>query len=728
MAGFFTELKRRNVFRVGIAYIVMSWVLLQIVDVVAPMLALPDWAGKLVLLLLGIGLPIALFFAWAFELTPEGLKREQDVDRSQSITPQTGRKLDYAIISLLVVAIGFVAVTHDWGGGSSGAVQPRDVALNSIAVLPFVNMSGDKENEYFSDGLSEELLNVLAKISELKVAGRTSSFAFKGKNDDLRTIGEKLDVATILEGSVRKAGDRVRITAQLVNTQDGYHLWSDSFDRELTDIFAIQEEIATEVVNALKITLLGEEAKQLSKHPTDNVEAYDHYLFGRQLVSRYSWDSLNEGEDRYQRALDLDPTFALAYVGIADANHQMLDTGAITEREAEEKVYQAIERALNLDPNLAEAYAVRAGMRRHMRDIDGAQEDLERALALNKNDSSVYLSLAALRNFEGRHDEAMELINKGLAIDPLSLRALQASAVRHKNSDRFDKAIEQYKKIVDLDPGAPQGYYGVGQTYQMSGQMAEGIRWTAKSAEIDQSDYEIPGLIADMYLDLGDDETAEKWMRQALEIGPGQPYPLAVEAEVHLARGELDEAVAISKQILHDKLDERQVSRYVAFRIVRDHAMRTGEYDEVYSLYQAYCPELLQPDPQIDSNNNYYVGGLAPLLAAKGDVDKAQQLLELAIERIKRRDPDLTNWYSRISVAKRLALKGDTREALDMLRRYVDRGERGYWWFFLEVDPALADFRAEPEYQAMVAEIREGLATQLALVREMEAAGEIPIL
>jgi tetratricopeptide (TPR) repeat protein len=175
-------------------------------------------------------------------------------------------------------------------------------------------------------------------------------------------------------------------------------------------------------------------------------------------------------------------------------------------------------------------------------------------------------------------------------------------------------------------------------------------------------------------------------------------------------------------------LDERQVSRYVAFRIVRDQAMRTGDYDEVYSLYQTFCPELLQPDPQIDSNNNYYVGGLAPLLAAKGDVDKAQQLLELAIERIKRRDPDLTSWYSRIAVAKRLALKGDTREALDMLRRYVDRGERGYWWFFLEVDPALADFRAEPEYQAMVAEIRDGLAVQLALVREMEANGEIPIL
>jgi TolB-like protein len=256
----FDELRRRNVFRVAAAYLVISWLLMQVADTLAPALHLPESVNSAVLFFLILGFPLALFFAWAFELTPEGLKREKDVEREHSITRLTGRKLDRFIIICLAAALGYFAydrfVSPAPGRGETSESSPHDIVASkaprqSIAVLPFVNMSGDPDNEYFSDGLSEEILNLLARIPDLKVIGRTSSFAFKGKNEDLRAIGEALDVVTVLEGSVRKSGDRVRITAQLIDVADGSHIWSDTYDRTMVDIFAIQDDVAGAIKEAL---------------------------------------------------------------------------------------------------------------------------------------------------------------------------------------------------------------------------------------------------------------------------------------------------------------------------------------------------------------------------------------------------------------------------------------------------------------------------------------------
>jgi TolB-like protein len=256
MPGLFEELKRRNVFKVGTAYVVLAWLLAQITDVFLEPFGAPDWVIKTILLVLVAGFPLALFFAWAFEMTPEGIKKEKDVDRNESITHETGQKLNLAIIFILVLALGYFAFDKfvlDVERDAELVRATEDIAAaaeakpgqKSIAVLPFVNMSEDTSNEYFSDGISEEILNSLARVKELKVAGRTSSFAFKGQNQDLRKIGDALGVEHILEGSVRKAGAKVRITAQLIQVDDGFHLWSDTYDRELNDVFAIQDEIAS---------------------------------------------------------------------------------------------------------------------------------------------------------------------------------------------------------------------------------------------------------------------------------------------------------------------------------------------------------------------------------------------------------------------------------------------------------------------------------------------------
>jgi len=289
------ELKRRNVFKVGAAYVVLTWLLAQATDVFLESFGAPDWVIKTVLMLLVIGFPLALFFAWAFELTPEGIKKEKDVDRSQSITTETGRKLDFTIIAILLLALGYFSFDKfvqnpardaEMAEAAAEAEAVQEAARpveKSIAVLPFVNMSDDAGNEYFSDGISEEILNSLAKIKQLKVAGRTSSFAFKGKNQDLRQIGETLGVEHILEGSVRKAGTKIRITAQLIQVEDGFHLWSEAYDRELTDVFAIQDEIATAILEQLKAQLIGEDATPVTTARADT-EAYELYLLAKQRM------------------------------------------------------------------------------------------------------------------------------------------------------------------------------------------------------------------------------------------------------------------------------------------------------------------------------------------------------------------------------------------------------------------------------------------------------------
>jgi len=329
--SFFAELKRRNVFKVAIAYIVTSWLVAQVAELAADSFGAPDWVMKMFITLLSLGLPFAVIFAWAFEMTPEGLKKEKDVDRSQSITSVTGQKLNNAIIGILVIALGYFAIDKfvlDPGRDAAEiatavqvsreeAAKPAEPAEpdNSIAVLPFVNMSSDQEQEYFSDGLSEELLNLLAKIPELRVAARTSSFSFKGQNIEIPEIAARLKVAHVLEGSVRKSGNQLRITTQLIQADNGYHLWSETYDRQLDNIFQIQDEIASAVVYALKITLLGEAPTVRETDP----EAYQLFLEGQFIRRQISASTMPMAIDLFKKALEIDPDYAPAWAELAYA-------------------------------------------------------------------------------------------------------------------------------------------------------------------------------------------------------------------------------------------------------------------------------------------------------------------------------------------------------------------------------------------------------------------------
>jgi len=378
------ELKRRNVIRVAVLYVVVAWLLMQVADVGMSALELPTWTGKLVLFLLALGFPVVLIFSWVYELTPEGIKRESEVDRTQSVTQETGRKLNITIAVLLVAAIGAVVVDRlvpeapapaepavettpapppETVTQAPTSVEPPapQVAEASIAVLPFVDMSPNRDNEYFSDGLTEELLNALAKIRALKVAGRTSSFAYKGKDQDLRVIGEELGVAHLLEGSVRMAGNQLRITAQLINAEDGYHLWSETYDRELNDVFAIQTDIAEHVAEALQVTLLGEDVARMQAGGTTDIEAYNDYLRGIYYLNQGSREEeTKQGVAALESALARDPAYAHAWYSLGISMSVLIANAWAPIDESWVRLEEAARQARRHAPELGGGYALDA--------------------------------------------------------------------------------------------------------------------------------------------------------------------------------------------------------------------------------------------------------------------------------------------------------------------------------------------------------------------------------
>jgi len=559
MREFLQEAKRRNVFRVALVYIVAAWLTIQVVDVMFPALNVPDWVVSAVAVMLLIGFPFALILAWAFEMTPEGIKREEEVDRSQSITSQTGKKLNTVTIAILVAAVGFLLVDKFvLQPDSSSQLDEQTVGeiKPSIAVLPFVNMSDDKANEYFSDGLSEELLNVLAKIPQLHVAGRTSSFQFKGTNEDLRLIGQKLNVTNVLEGSVRQSGARLRITAQLIDTESGYHLWSNTYDREITDIFAIQDEIAANVVDALRVTLLGEEAAV--NHGTDNLEAYNLFLQARYFWDQTTEESYSKAEEALRQAIALDPEYAQAYARLAGVYQQKI-SGFVGDGTEDfiagfKVVHEYADKALALNPTLADALVAK-GLAISAGDWDysAADEYFSEALELTPNHIAALGWVGTTRTFQNRSDEAIAIFDRVLLLDPLSISAHRDLGDAYVAARRLDDALEIYGKALSLQPSTARVHGRIATIFLFRGEVeaaAEEVRqepvaWNREMKAIMVNSHgqdsdafqaaakayeEKYGLsnsyqLAEIYGYVGDLDNTFKWLEMSHEVhDPGMPW------------------------------------------------------------------------------------------------------------------------------------------------------------------------------------------------------------
>ncbi len=468
--SFFNELKRRNVIRVGIAYLIGAWLLLQISDVVLNNIAAPGWVFKAIMLLVGIGLPISLFMAWAFELTPDGVKRESEVDRSQSIRQKTGHKLDRGIIVVLVFALAYFVwesrlqesdVIPAKAGTSQSPFPPGQIPAsagmtgdsagvtpeNSIAVLPFVNMSSDPEKEYFSDGITEEIINALVKIPGLSVPARTSVFGFKGEQGDVRKIGQQLGVAHVLEGSIRSQGNQVRITAQLIKVDDGFHLWSETYDRKLDNIFAVQEEIATSIARVLT----GELGLDVVTVPnqTRNMEAYDSYLQGRALLHKRGAANLEQAVALFKRTTTLDPEFAPAWAAMALTYSVMGE-----DNRQPDLIISTAKHALSLDSKNVDALDALASAYRDNWQWTEAEHIFNQALAIDPQSSELLEDYMEFLASVGRLPEALAVAERGYSIDPLLVPLVDGYVWALMADGQYARAIEvidQWGKATNRD-------------------------------------------------------------------------------------------------------------------------------------------------------------------------------------------------------------------------------------------------------------------------------------
>jgi TolB-like protein/tetratricopeptide (TPR) repeat protein len=562
LSPFFAELKRRNVYKVAVAYAVIAWLLIQVATQVFPFFEIPNWAVRLVVLVLIAGFPVALVFSWAFEITPEGIVRETDVEPGKSITHHTGKKVVAITIVLAIVASGLlafrlfgpklVASRHD------ASLARTEVATaipeKSIAVLPFDSLSEDKSNAYFAEGVQDEILTRLAKVADLKVISRTSTQHLKSVPNDLPQIAKQLGVAHVLEGSVQKANDQIRVNVQLINALTDTHLWAETFDRKLTDIFAVESEIAKTITDTLQAKLSGSEQHAIAARPTENTEAHQLYLKGRFFWNKRTANDLKKSIEYFEQAIAADPNYALAYAGIADAYVWLPGYTAGTPQDCYPKAKAAATKALQLDDTLAEAHTTLA-LAIWLYDFDASQaiREFQRAIELNPNYAIAHQqygnnTLSAL----GRFDDAIVEGKRAVELDPLSLVINTDMGSDYYYARRYDEAIAQLHKTLEMDPGFYIAHLVLGQILDAKGARDAAIVECEK-ARVLNDDPSVLGVLARAHGLSGNKMEAEKILDHLKELSKERYVSAYSFALVYLGLGDKPEALRWLEQSYQDR-------------------------------------------------------------------------------------------------------------------------------------------------------------------------------
>jgi TolB-like protein/Flp pilus assembly protein TadD len=727
---------------VAAAYVIVGWLLLQISDTLVPALHLPEWFHSGVAFLLIIGFPLALIFAWAFELTPDGLRKEKEVDKAQSISQTTGQKLNYVIIGLMAAALAYFA----WD--KFAADKPAESVLEpslpakeqvsttepasaqkpdekSIAVIPFQNRSANKENAaFFSDGIHDELLTNLSRIHELKVISRTSVMNYRDTTKNLRQIGEELGVAKILEGGVQRAGDKVRINVQLIDAATDEHLWAEVYDRQLTaeNVFAIQTEISRAIANALEATLSPREQAMIAKAPTANLEAYDSLMMASQLMDRGNWQSLRDAQSYLKKATALDPGFVRAHVLLAKTYFDLFNTGATTIEEVSDPWQKSLQTALSLDPENAGAIAIQA-LYLWSHGMEGVDEAFDRARQLDPHNAEIIIAYGMYLRKNFQPNRALALYEMARELDPVSIDVLSGLSRIQLAREEFDQALETFARIRQVDPASVQGYGPVTEVYLRTGDMAHAMEWLFKATLIDPEDSDLSNWIALLYLDFGDLDSARKWLLWIEQNHAPNPMNLSNWAMLHIYEGHLESAMDYARQ-LNLQTQDRWGSDAAMVRTLLIWALDQGQEASTLGIIKQAHPELFNQPPFINAGNVLQAIDTAQLLQNEDLNDEATALLQAAIAAYEK-PYEVTDSSLVPAKAYALALLGEKQAALNELRHQVDKGWRLHWRWSMELNPNFVSLRNDPEFQAIVEFVRADINAQLPELRALEASSGV---
>ncbi len=746
----YNELNRRNVFRVAIAYLAGAWLLTEVAGTLFPVFGIPDWGIRFMVIVFALGFVPALIISWAYELTPEGLKREQDVVRDVSITHLTAKRLDGITIGLIVVALAFLLADRFWlsprhaeQSASLAEVVTDTVQTtepepaepqyppNSIAVLPFANRSANPDDVFFVDGIHDDLLSHISKIGSIKTISRTSVMQYRDTTKSIPEIAGELGVGTVLEGGVQRAGDQIRINVQLIDALTDEHLWAEIYDRQLsaTNIFSIQTEIAEAITKALQTTLSPTEQHRLRAVPTENLAAYEAYLIGRQRFARRSTDSIAEAIDYFHRAVELDPGYALAWVGLADAYIYRANEGDLPKGDLHARAQAALETALELNQDLGEAYTSLGLLKFQQNDLERAEYYYERALELSPNYPVLNRWYGILLAVLGRWDESLAWKAAAVELDPMSVSLRRSYAVSLREVGRVEEALEQLEIVLEIDPNFAAALDAIATIqWQVFNRLDKAVQDYAKLIALDPIRGSQYVWLAQLYLDLGEPERASLLLDRATELAPDTNITAWGMLLLHLYQHTTEGIAEDARAVLADPFGAPWHSHF-SLALLRNQAMAKGRYADALAVYSKNQPQLLlNSEPVIDLNNYRAAIDLSLVLQIMGDQERANMLLERSHAFI-REQPRL-GWWGGYWVAdvQILALQGKNQEAIAALRQAADDGWRSLWWYYLQFDPNLDSIRGEPEFNAVADEIKADMAAQLDRVRGMERSGEIAIV
>lgn len=729
--SFFEELKRRNVFKVGIAYLVGAWLLIQFSDILLNNMGAPAWVLQAIMVVLVIGLFITLFLAWAFELTPDGLKREREVDRSQSITPQTSKMLNNVILVLMTATIAYLLFDKFSSEGTAPGPEAADQVVEnstrldampgvepepvidkkSIAVLPFTNRSKLEEDEFFVAGIHDDLLSKLARIGSLKVISRTSMMRFKDTEKPIPEIARELGVATIMEGAVQRSGNQIRINVQLIDAETDEHLWAEIFDREMTteNLFAIQSEISQKIAEALKATLSPEEQQRVSERPTENLAAYNAFLRGRQLMARRNSEDLDQAGREFDRAVELDPDFALAWVGVADtawlrsgySNLSIVDSIEIRE--------EAANRALELNDQLGEAQLSLAMVHIFYQRFDEAEAAFLKAIELSPNYATAYQWYADfVARWPQRTKESLRLARRAVELDPLSSILQYEIAAKLIDLGKFEAAERQVNQLMKFDPEFPVSFLAMSDIMGVTGKFDEQIQWMRKRLELDPGGILSYIDIVFALLDMGNEEAIAD-IRKTMEAIDDQHFSLGVVDMFQSMYQQNYKAALETGNWVNSQIGKQPFfQRFIGFLHIA-----SGDYQQARAAFEIAEPRFFDRSTFRAAIEQRTTQGCvhAWIMMHTDDEDMGQELLDMTIKYLEDELPQYIDHADRFGYAGCYLARGDIEQSLRAFETQVAHGHISGWWLQTRM-PWFEPLRGEPRFEAALQQIRDRVALQ----------------